>query len=218
MKTFNEMKQILEAAYDRDLAKKIQDYLFGTYRLIAEVYQAHHFYNKLSPEQRKSLEDHEEIESHVNWNLTGGGGGLPHDYVQKELLAKFGPEKMASAAKAKEVSGRFTRAPWGANPVDLEYVIPNVVARIKEYLKSVKDELFLLKHTEADLYKSLEIVCDPNRIEEMLKQEKFDDLLEDIKVAENHIIKYGGGSSAGLYPRITAALESDPSRWTSGRG
>jgi hypothetical protein len=214
MKTFNEMKQILEAAYDRDVAKKIQDYLFGIYRLIAEVYQAHHYYNKLSPEQRKSLEDHEEINSHVNWHLSGG---LPGDYINKELLTKFGAEKMSSAAKAKEISGRFTRSPWGANPVDLEDAIPNVIAKVQYYLKSVKDELFLLKHTEADLYKSLELVSDPNRIQEMLKQEKFDDLLEDIKVAEKDIIRYGGGSSAGLYPKITSALESDPSRWTSGR-
>lgn len=216
MKNFYEMLVLLEYNYVIDLVSKVQDSLFSMYLDIAKIYHQHYHHNVLSAEDRQSLEDSEDVNSHIDYNLSGG---LPHDYVQKELLGKFGAEKLSSAARAKTLPpGRFGRAPWGANPVDLEAVIPLIMERIKKYLKDIRDELFMLKHAETDFSSnSLELLSDPNNILGLLQQQKFDEVLDSIKEAEQDLIKYVSSKGGRLYAKIDHQVESDPTRWRSNR-
>lgn len=213
MKNFYEMSLLLEYNYIIRVGKKIQDGLFDMYLLLAKLYHVYYHNNVIDPEHRKSLEDEDDIKRHSDYLYN-----LPHDHLQKELLKKFGPEKMASAAKAKNFPvGRFARSPF-SEPVDIESAMPYIIEKINSYLKSIKDEWFLLKHEKDFSSEAMNFVSDINNISRELKQNNFDKILDNIKKAEQDIIDYINNKvSGGMYSKITRDLEKDPTRWTSGR-
>jgi len=202
MVNFYEMSLMLERndfIYQDD-ADQVQKVLSSVFHDLASLHHAHYHFNVLDSDTRKALADSEDVKNHGDRLRSYTPDA--HDMIEKDLLDKFGAEKLSRVRNFKPQDLKYKNVPF-ANPPDLKNNLHKIVEYTNSEIKKMNSNnaLFMLKH-EGFASQAIDFIINPSNVSSLLQKEDFDTLLNTIKQAEQDLIKYVNQNGGHLYSQI----------------
>jgi hypothetical protein len=206
MVNFYEMSLLLEGRflYTND-AEKIQKVLSSVFRDLSSLHHAHYHFDVLDSDTQKTLGDYEDVKNHGDRLRSYGiGGDTPeaHAMIEKDLLDTFGAEKLSRVRNFKPQALKYKGVPF-ANPPDFKNNSHKVIEYTNSELKQMNSgySLEILK-SEGFASQAIDFIINPSNVAGLLEKEDFDTLLDNIKQAEQDLIKYVKQNGGNLYSQI----------------
>lgn len=186
-------------------AEKIQEVLSSVFHNLAKLHHAHHYFDVLDSDAQKTLEDYEDVKNHGDRLRSYGiGGDTPeaHAMIEKDLLDTFGAEKLSRVRNFKPQALKYKGVP-SANPPDFKNNLQKIVEYYNSEIKKINSgyNLEILKK-EGFVSQAIDFIFNPSNVAGLLQKEDFDTLLDNIKQAEQDLIKYVKQKGGNLYSQI----------------
>jgi hypothetical protein len=201
MVNFYEMSLLLEGKflYTND-AEKIQKVLSSVFRDLSSLYHAHYHFDVLDSDTQKTLADYEDVKNHGDRLRSYTPDA--HDMIEKDLLDKFGAEKLSRVRNFKPQALKYNSVPF-ANPPDFKNNSHKVIEYTNSELKQMNSGFALeILKSEGFASQAIDFIINPSNVSSLLQKEDFDTMLNTIKQAEQDLIKYVNQNGGHLYSQI----------------
>ena len=201
MINFYEMSLLLEGGFVFEMdAEKIQKVLSSVFHDLSSLHHAHYHFDVLDSDTQKTLGDYKDIKNHGD--RLRSYTPEAHDMIEKDLLDTFGAEKLSRVRNFKPQDLKYKGVP-SANSPDFKNNLQKIVEYYNSEIKKMNSgfSLEILKK-EGFTSQATDFIVNPSNVAGLLQKEDFDTLLDNIKQAEQDLIKYVKQNGGHLYSQI----------------